>query len=288
MSQPRNSNHFYTHLGEYERRNALALIAGTSATLLLSGCGPGGPAGPPPLSDPEANQMGTAANGSQCVKDPQETNGPYPADGTNSKNGQTVNVLTDSGVIRSDIRSSFGTMKGVANGAELTLSATLVDVGNGCAPLANHIVYVWHCDAEGHYSLYDITDQNYLRGVAVTDANGVVTFTTIVPGTYMGRYPHIHFEIFENAAAAINGRQSLLISQFAVPADVLKPLYDADTRYKSSIKPLANSADIATDNVFGDNTSEQIKAQTLTMTGDAKSGYKANATIGIVKKAAAK
>ena len=34
---------------------------------------------------------------------PEETNGPFPADGSNG-----VNVLTESGVVRSDIRSSFG------------------------------------------------------------------------------------------------------------------------------------------------------------------------------------
>lgn len=285
MSHDHRDNQFKFDFTEYERRRALGIFAGTSATLLLGACGPGGPGGPPPMSDPEANQVGKAADGGQCVKDPQETNGPYPADGTNSKNGETVNVLTDSGVVRSDIRSSFGAMQGTAQGAPLKLTATLVDVANACAPLANHIVYIWHCDAEGHYSLYDLTDQNYLRGVAVTDAKGVVTFTTIVPGTYMGRYPHIHFEIFENAAAAVNGRQSLLISQFAVPADVLKPLYDGDARYQSSIKPLSNSSDIATDNVFGNNTPEQIKAQTLTMSGNAQSGYVASATIGVAKKA---
>lgn len=282
MAYDHHDNQFIADLTEYERRRALAMIAGTSASMLLGACGPGGP---PPMSDPEANAIGKAADGGQCVKDPQETNGPYPADGTNSKNGQTVNVLTQSGVVRSDIRSSFGAMQGTAEGAPLKITATLVDVADACTPLANHIVYIWHCDAEGHYSLYDIADQNYLRGVAVTDANGVVTFTSIVPGTYMGRYPHIHFEVFENAAAAINGRQSLLISQFAVPADVLKPLYDADSRYQSSIKPLASSTDIATDNVFGNNTPEQIKAQMLSMSGDATSGYAASAVIGIAKKA---
>ena len=34
-----------------------------------------------------------------------------------------------------------------------------------------------------------------LLGVQVTDANGRVTFTLIVPGCYPGRWPHIHFEV---------------------------------------------------------------------------------------------
>jgi protocatechuate 3,4-dioxygenase beta subunit len=33
--------------------------------------------------------------------------------------------------------------------------------------------------------------------VQITDANGVVSFTSIFPGCYSGRWPHIHFEVFE-------------------------------------------------------------------------------------------
>lgn len=264
-----------------ERRRALGLFAGVAGGALLTAC-KGGPGGPPPMSEPEPNKIATGADGATCVKLPKETNGPYPADGTNSKGGQTVNVLTQSGVQRNDIRPSFGGMTGTADGVMLSLTVTLVDVDKACAPLAGFAVYVWHCDAEGRYSLYDIADQNFLRGVAVTDAKGQVTFTTIVPGTYGGRYPHIHFEIFESAAKAANGKNSLLISQFAVPADALAPIYASDPRYTDSVGPLKSSTVIARDNVFGDNTAEQIKAQTLTMSGDAATGYRATATVGIV------
>jgi len=42
--------------------------------------------------------------GTTCGKIPEETAGPYPGDGSNGPN-----ALTATGVVRSDIRSSFGT-----------------------------------------------------------------------------------------------------------------------------------------------------------------------------------
>ena len=52
-------------------------------------------------------------------------------------------------------------------------------------------MYVWHCDQAGGYSLYSegIADQNYLCGVQETGADGKVTFKTIFPAAYMGRWP---------------------------------------------------------------------------------------------------
>ncbi len=264
-----------------ERRRALGLLAGVAGGAVLAACRQGGPGGPPPMSDPESNVTGTAPDGETCIKLPQETNGPYPADGTNTKSGQTVNVLTQSGIQRSDIRASFGGVSGTAAGVPLELTITLVNVGGQCKPLAGYAIYVWHCDAAGKYSLYDLTDQNFLRGVQVTNTKGEVRFVTIVPGTYMGRYPHIHFEIFASAGKAASGKDSLLISQFAVPAEALKPIYAADKNYASSVKPLVANAGIANDNVFGDNTPEQIKAQTLALSGDATTGYKGSVTVGI-------
>ena len=59
-------------------------------------------------------------------------------------------------------------------------------------------MYLWHCNIDGAYSMYDqsISNENYLRGVQEADANGQVTFTTILPAAHSGRWPHIHFEIY--------------------------------------------------------------------------------------------
>ena len=259
------------------RRRVIGTLAvtGLGATALIYGFG-GAP------GQAEANQTGTAADGSVCLKDPAETNGPFPADGTNAKDGQTVNALTQSGVVRPDIRASFGDLAGAAEGVQLDLVLTLVDVGAGCAPLAGHAIYIWHADQNGHYSLYDLPDANYLRGVGVADAKGQVRFTTILPGCYDGRWPHIHFEVFESLDKAVSGDASLLISQFALPGDICAAAYAADSRYPQSAANLGHVT-LASDNVFGDNTAEQIVAQTMVVTGDPAAGYLAAATVGVAK-----
>ena len=163
-----------------------ALLGRRNLLALLGGAGGLGLAGAP------------ARALAACVALPWETAGPYPADGTNSREGQVINVLTQSGVLRDDIRSSFGNMTGTAEGVPLVLDLTLLNA-DGCTPLAGHAIYLWHCTADGYYSLYTAPDQNFLRGVAVSDADGKVRFQTIVPGCYDGRWPHIHFEIYKNA-----------------------------------------------------------------------------------------
>jgi len=259
----------------FDRRRMLALmgIAGTGA--LVAACDPFGPPG-----HSEPNRTATAADGSTCIKAPAETSGPFPADGSNAKNGSTVNVLARSGIVRTDLRPSFGGMKPVADGARLDLAITLVNLSKGCAPLSGHAIYVWHCDARGKYSLYDDEDRNYLRGVAITDAKGEVAFKTIFPGCYSGRWPHIHFEVFASQEKAMSGKDSLLISQFAIPGAIAVALYAGNSGYAASVRYLADIS-LKKDNVFGDNTAEQIAAQTLNLIGDATNGFKGSVTVGI-------
>lgn len=64
-----------------------------------------------------------------------------------------------------------------------------------CEPVRNAVVDIWHCDAEGAYSGFDVPDERFLRGTQVTDADGIVEFTTIYPGWYPGRTPHIHAKV---------------------------------------------------------------------------------------------
>lgn len=226
-----------------------------------------------------ASLSGLPAFALDCVALPWETQGPYPADGSNVRDGQVVNALTQEGVIRTDLRPSFGTLTPVADGLQLDLELTLVNA-DGCTPLEGHAIYIWHCDTIGNYSLYDITDANYLRGVGISDAEGKVKFTTIFPGCYDGRWPHIHFEVFESAAKAVSGDDALLTAQIAMPEAECSDVYAKDSRYPSSSANLSRIT-IASDNVFGDNTADQIAQQTLAVTGDVSSTLTGTVTIPI-------
>lgn len=120
-----------------------------------------------------------------CVARPEEEEGPY---------------FVDEKLNRSDIRADPATGE-VKPGALLALTFNVSTLtANSCAPLANAIVDVWHCDAEGVYS--DVNDprfnsrgHRFLRGYQVTDAKGIARFATIYPGWYSGRAVHIHFKI---------------------------------------------------------------------------------------------
>lgn len=284
-----------------QRRRALRWFAGVGTVAFVAGCGAGesGSSGitvvdgisttPTPTPTPAATATPTptptptSSTTTGCIADATETNGPYPADGTNSASGLTSNALTASGVVRSDIRSSFlGSSTATAAGVAMTLTITVVNVNATCAPLAGFAVYIWMCDASGRYSLYDLPNESYLRGVQVTDPNGQATFTAIVPGCYAGRFPHIHFEVFSSLSTATSGRYASLISQFAIPAAVCNAVYADTTNYPTSASNLARVS-INSDNVFGDNSAAQIAQQTLTMTGSSSAGYAANVIVGLAR-----
>jgi protocatechuate 3,4-dioxygenase beta subunit len=224
---------------------------------------------------------GTGLDGSVCIALPAETEGPFPADGTNVRDDQTVNILTEEGVIREDIRTSIGGLTPVAEGVPVTLEITLVDVGRACAPLGGMAVYVWQCDAEGIYSIYAAQDRNYLRGVGISDDQGRVRFTTVFPACYPGRWPHIHFEVFSSAEMAVSGRAALLTSQFALPEAECRAVYASDARYAASVATI-DQVSLARDGIFRDASEVELAAQTLVLEGDPVAGYRATGRVGIV------
>ena len=262
-----------------------AVALGTPASALLAGRpplppgGPGGPAGPGaggPAGQGDADTV-SSANG-QCRTLPSETQGPYPADGS-SASGQTLNLLEQSGIVRRDLTRSLKTGHTVS-GVPLTLTLQLVNVKSNCAPLAGHVFYLWSCTPAGEYSLYSrsIVGEDYLRGAQVTDAQGRVTFQTVFPGCYAGRWPHLHFEVYPNLAAAVKGNvdhNAALVSQIALPETVCRAVY-ADPRYSGSLRNFG-AITLATDNVFRDG----VAAQTPRITGSAAAGYTANLTVGL-------
>ncbi|ATY34813.1 intradiol ring-cleavage dioxygenase [Sphingomonas psychrotolerans] len=271
------------------RRRALRWFAGAGAGALLTACDGSDSAGavvtptpsPGASATPTPGPTSTPTPTAGCVADPSETNGPYPADGTNTSSGLTSNALTAANVVRSDIRPSFiGSSAAVAAGVQVTLTLTVVNVNSACAPLAGYAVYLWHCDRDGKYSLYDLPNESYLRGVGVTDANGQVSFTTIFPGCYAGRWPHIHFEVFSSLSNATSGRYAALVSQLAMPAAACSEVYNNAGGYGTSLRNLGGVS-LSGDNVFGDNASAQIAQQTPAMSGSAAVGYTATAVIGL-------
>lgn len=215
-----------------------------------------------------------------CTVIPTETGGPFPGDGTNGPN-----VLTQSGIVRSDIRASFGAAgTTVASGTPLTFTLQVVNVNAGCAPVEGYAVYAWHCDAQGRYSLYSAgaTTQNYLRGVQVTDAQGKVTFTTIFPAAYSGRWPHIHFEIYASASEAVAGRNALKTSQLALPEAQCREVYTQSALYPGSAANM-NQTTLGNDGVFSD---DRAVNQLATTTGSIATGYTATLQVGISAAAA--
>ncbi|MEU1813503.1 dioxygenase family protein [Micromonospora aurantiaca (nom. illeg.)] len=181
-------------------------------------------------------------------------------------------------MIRQDITSSFGTSTTKAEGIPMTLTLTVLDMVNGGTPFAAVAVYVWQCDRDGNYSMYSsgLEDENYLRGVQIADADGKVTFTSIYPACYSGRWPHVHFEVYPDQNSISDADQRLTTSQVALPKNVCDAVY-ATTGYQASIDKFARLT-LATDNVFGDDGGvHQMGAGS----GDVTSGYQVSLTVPI-------
>lgn len=210
---------------------------------------------------------------SACVAEvPEETAGPFPGNGSNGPN-----ALAQSGIVRSDIRRSFGTSTRLAEGVPLTVELTIVNTARDCAPMAGAAVYIWHCDREGLYSMYSAgaESENYCRGVQVAGSDGKVRFTTTYPGAYAGRWPHIHFEVYPAMEQATSARNKLITSQLAFPDDVCLVVY-ASPGYEQSMANHKRTT-LQSDGVFRDGWALQMAATT----GSVANGYRSSLTVGV-------
>jgi protocatechuate 3,4-dioxygenase beta subunit len=125
-----------------------------------------------------AAMFGAAAS---CAVTPEQTEGPY---------------YIDVDKIRADIRED-------REGTPLRVAVRVVDK-DGCTPIKDAILEIWHCDAGGLYSGFEAAsqggggardDKRYLRGAQTTNADGIAVITTIYPGWYRGRTVHIHAKV---------------------------------------------------------------------------------------------
>ena len=250
------------------RRNALGVFGAGAGALLLAACSAGSPStgSGTSASGSSSSSPSTPASSSGAqdyTEMTTETAGPYPGDGSNGPD-----VLEESGIERADLTSSIDGGDTV-EGVPLTLTLNVVDMAQGDVPMTGAAVYIWHCDAQGRYSMYSdgVTDATWLRGVQVVGDDGTVTFTTIVPGCYAGRWPHIHFEVFPDRDSITDAGNAVLTSQIALPKDVCEAVY-SESAYAGSTENLAKIT-LDTDNVFSDGYDQQL----IALNGSVSAGY---------------
>jgi protocatechuate 3,4-dioxygenase beta subunit len=190
---------------------------------------------------------------SSCSVTNSETEGPFP---TKSPASYAItNIVSD------------------RQGTPLTIKVYIRNVNASCAVIKGAIVDIWHCDAAGNYSQYggtqmqstNYTSVNFLRGRQTTDTNGMAAWTSIYPGWYSGRAPHIHVHVYNSSGT------SLLVTQIAFPEDVSKVVYSQGVYASKGQADTTN----ARDNVFGDGVTNEMS----TVTGSVSAGYVLTHTI---------
>ena len=166
-----------------DRRQALGAFGTVSLGALLAACGSdrvettdGGTATVEPETTTSPDTASRFGDESNCTLTPEMTEGPF---------------YFDADSIRSDIRDG-------RDGATLQLAVRVRD--SSCEPLANAVVDIWHCDAEGAYSE---EGDPFLRGAQVTNKDGIAEFTTIYPGWYQGRTVHIHAKVHLDSSTVL-------------------------------------------------------------------------------------
>ncbi len=172
---PKNRIQLINDATPLNRREMFTRAAGTAATLFVAGsalsCGAA-----------DATDPGDDNSATGCVLTAALTEGPY---------------FVDERLNRSDLRAD-PVSGAVSTGTPLQLTFNVSRSSNSaCSPLTGALIDVWHCDAAGVYS--DVggsgSGRKFLRGYQITDASGVVNFTTVYPGWYQGRAVHIHFKV---------------------------------------------------------------------------------------------
>lgn len=204
------------------------------------------------ISD-EKNIKTSSKNILSCSVTNSETEGPFP-------------THTPSSLVQTNI---VGDRTGVA----FTMNIYIKNTNGNCEAYQGVLVDVWHCDKDGNYSEYggttmqqaNYTTYHFLRGRQTTDANGLVSFTSIFPGWYQSRATHIHVHIYKPDGT------SLLVTQIAFPEGTTSAIYNVNVNGTSYgyTKGMTGYTYNSTDNVFSDGTSNEMS----TVTGSLSAGY---------------
>lgn len=137
----------------------------------------------------------TTIQNDTCVLAPDTVWGPYGVDGE---------------MVRHDLRELSSGQEGI----DLYLDFGVIDVET-CEPLPNAALTIWNCNSTGYYSSYTgvdpdtvelksgwtqradgtTDDETFLRGIQVTDSEGMAEFLTLFPGYYASRTTHTHVTV---------------------------------------------------------------------------------------------
>jgi protocatechuate 3,4-dioxygenase beta subunit len=192
-----------------------------------------------------ASRILTAAP--RCVLTPEQEEGPY---------------YVDFGKSRRDVTEG-------KTGVPLQLRVALVDAKR-CEPLEAAAVDIWHCDATGIYSGFTangggddagrgygrgrggpggpggrgggrgqgpIDETRFLRGIQITNRQGIAEFATVYPGWYAGRTIHIHLKVHLGGSAGAEryaGGHVSHTGQLFLPEDITEQIATMDPYVKHS------------------------------------------------------
>ncbi len=196
--------------------------------------------------------------------------------GTSTLEGEEGPYFVDdsaSGYNRSNILSNLDGTE-TQTGVPFALTLYVYDAKNNCAAMQNVQIDIWHCNASGVYSAENsenTTGKSWLRGYQLTDANGLVRFSTIIPGWYSGRTTHIHLRLRSTYDASSSGTTNTM--QLFFDQTLIDSLDTTTSPYKSEGR---NSTTNASDRVY---TQQEKGTILMTLSGSTSAGYSATAKV---------
>ena len=150
--------------------------------------------------------------------------------------------------LRSDIREGLP-------GVPIQLKFRIVD-DIWCQPVEGAVVDVWQCDAIGRYSGVenldfdynslrvtgvglDMRSKSFLRGHQITGKNGVAEFTTLFPGWYLPRLPHLHIRVIQGDIG-----WTAASSQLFFPREIERAVFESEPYSARGPNPIDLDRDI--------------------------------------------
>ncbi|GAA4049988.1 intradiol ring-cleavage dioxygenase [Streptomyces shaanxiensis] len=212
-----------------------------------------------------STEASTSAADGVCVLNAEVTEGPYSLAGA---------------LVREDIRED-------KEGFEVQYTFTVVDVSNDCAPLANALLEIWHCDHLGEYSGFvggngheEEDNGTFLRGGRMTDENGQCSITSIWPGHYVSRAIHVHMRVHTDVTLtddSYTGGEIIHTGQLFFDQDI-----NTEIQATSPYTENTTRETLLEDDSIYDDGGASSGLLTLTALGDSVSdGYKATLTVGV-------